>query len=68
MSRMIHLVARLRGFMCLAVILGVGGFLCAQFITILGGYALLDVLKFETPLSLNGGDTACGLSCGVSLL
>ncbi len=58
MSRMIHLVSRLRGFMCLAVILGVGGFLCAQFITILGGYALLDVLKFETPLSLKGVFTA----------
>ena len=58
MSRMIHLVYRLRGFMCLAVILGVGGFLCAQFITILGGYALLDVLKFETPLSLKGVFTA----------
>ena len=54
MSRMIGLVSPLKGFMCLAVVLGVGGFLCAQFITILGGYALLDVLKFETPLSLKG--------------
>ncbi|MBQ6675866.1 MAG: ABC transporter ATP-binding protein [Ruminococcus sp.] len=58
MSRMIGLVSPLRGFMCLAVVLGVGGFLCAQFITILGGYALLDVLKFETPLSLKGVFTA----------
>ena len=52
MSRMIGLVKPLAGFMCLAVILGVGGFICAQFITIMGGYAMLDVLKFESAFSL----------------
>ena len=52
MARMIGLVKPLAGFMCLAVFLGVCGFLCAEFITIMGGYAMLDVLKFETPFSL----------------
>lgn len=52
MARMIRLVKPLAGFMCLAVFLGVCGFLCAEFITIMGGCAMLDVLKFETPFSL----------------
>jgi ATP-binding cassette subfamily C protein len=52
MARMIKLVRPLAGFMCLAVFLGVCGFLCAGFITIMGGYAMLDVLKFETPFPL----------------
>lgn len=58
MSRMIGLVSPLKGFMCLAVVLGVGGFISAQFITILGGYALLDVLGFDTFISLQGVFTA----------
>lgn len=52
MIRMLGLVKHLAGFMTLAVILGVCGFLCAQFITIMGGYAMLDVLGFDTPFSL----------------
>lgn len=52
MSRMIKLIKPLAGFMCLAVILGVWGFLSAEFITIMGGYAMLDVMKYETPFSL----------------
>ena len=52
MARMIELVKPLAGFMFLAVFLGVCGFLCAEFITIMGGYAILDVLRFETPFSL----------------
>ena len=58
MSRMIGLVSPLKGFMCLAVVLGVSGFISAQFITILGGYALLDVLRFDTFISLKGVFTA----------
>ncbi len=54
MSRMIGLVKPLAGFMCLAVVLGTCGFVCAEFITVMGGYAILDVLKFETPFSLGG--------------
>ena len=38
--------------MCLTVILGVLGFLSAEFITIMGGYAMLDVMKYDTPFSL----------------
>jgi len=52
LSRMIGLVKPLAGAMFLAVILGIGGFICAEFITIMGGYAMLDVLKFESAFSL----------------
>ena len=38
--------------MCLAVVLGVCGFLAAQFITIMGGYAMLDVLKLDSSFGL----------------
>lgn len=52
MLRMIGLVKPLAAFMCLAVVLGVCGFLAAQFITIMGGYAMLDVLKLDSSFSL----------------
>ncbi len=53
MLRMLGLVKPLAGFMCLAVILGVCGFLAAQFITIMGGYAMLDVLSLDSSFSLS---------------
>lgn len=53
MLRLITLVKPLAGYMTAAVAMGVAGFLCAQFITILGGYAMLDVLKIHTKLSLS---------------
>ncbi len=46
MLRLVGLVRPLTGYMCLAVIMGLIGHLCASFITILGGYALLQVLDF----------------------
>lgn len=46
------LVKPLSGYMALAVILGVIGHLCATFITVLGGYAILDILNFDVPMSL----------------
>ena len=52
MMRMIKLVKPLAGFMCLAVFLGVCGFLCAGFITIMGGYAMLDILGFDAAFAL----------------
>lgn len=52
MLRLIKLVKPLAGYMTAAVAMGVAGFLCAQFITILGGYAMLGVLKIHTKLSL----------------
>lgn len=52
MLRLIKLVKPLAGYMTAAVAMGVAGFLCAQFITILGGYAMLGVLKMHTKLSL----------------
>ena len=51
MLRLITLVKPLAGYMMAAVAMGVAGFLCAQFITILGGYAMLDVLKLHTGIS-----------------
>ncbi len=52
MRRLVGLVRPLTGYMALAVIMGLIGHLCATFITVFGGYALLNVLKLETSLSL----------------
>ncbi len=52
MTRLIVLVKPLIGFMALAILMGLAGNLCASFITIFGGYAVLDLLDFDTPLSL----------------
>ncbi|SFQ29040.1 ATP-binding cassette, subfamily C [Butyrivibrio proteoclasticus] len=48
--RLLILVKPLSGFMILAVCLGTLGFLTAQFIPILGGYAVLYGLGYETGL------------------
>ena len=53
MLRLIKLVKPLAGYMTAAVAMGVAGFLCAQFITILGGYAMLDVLKLHAGISIS---------------
>lgn len=53
MARLIGLVRPLTGFMVLAVVMGLAGHLCAAFITILGGYAVLELL---------GADIACSLT------
>lgn len=52
MARLIGLVRPLTGFMILAVLMGLAGHLCASFITIFGGYAVLDLLGLQTPVSL----------------
>lgn len=52
MVRLIYLVKPLTGFMTLAVVCGLLGHLCASFITILGGYAVLVILKFHVGLGL----------------
>lgn len=52
MARLIGMVKPLSGYMLLAIFMGLIGHLCAAFITIFGGYAVLDVLKFDTPFSL----------------
>lgn len=44
MLRLVGLVKPLAGFMVLAILMGLIGHLCATFITILGGYAVLDLL------------------------
>lgn len=53
MSRLIVLVGPLLPFMLLAILLGVLGFLCATFLTVLGGWALLDVAGFSAPAHLH---------------
>ena len=50
MARLIGLVKPLTGYMILAVLMGFIGHLCAAFITILGGFAVLDVLGYETAI------------------
>jgi len=52
-TKLIGLVRPLTGYMILAIVMGLIGHLCATSITILGGYALLNVLHLQTALSLN---------------
>lgn len=52
MANLIGLVKPLTGYMLLAILMGLIGHLCASFITIFGGYAVLNLLHFEVPVSL----------------
>lgn len=52
MARLIRLVKPLSGYMVLAILMGLVGHLCAAFITIFGGFAVLDLLDFATPVAL----------------
>ncbi len=54
MLRLAGLARPLLHIMIIAVTMGVAGFLCAEFITILGGYAALNIMGFETGLHLVG--------------
>lgn len=54
MSKLIGLVKPLTGYMILAILMGLIGHLCATFITVFGGYAVLEILGYETALSLKG--------------
>ena len=54
MARLIGLVKPLTGFMILAILMGLIGHLCAAFITVFGGYAVLNLLHFDTWPSLLG--------------
>ena len=51
MARLIGLVKPLSGYMVLAILMGLVGHLCAAFITIFGGFAVLDLLGFATPVA-----------------
>lgn len=52
MARLIGLVKPLSVYMVLAILMGLVGHLCAAFITIFGGFAVLDLLGFATPVAL----------------
>ena len=52
MARLIGLVKPLSGYMVLAILMGLVGHLCAAFITVFGGFAVLDLLGFETLVPL----------------
>ena len=54
MLRLAGLAKPLLHIMIIAVTMGVVGFLCAEFITILGGYAALNIMGFETEMTLGG--------------
>ena len=54
MSGLIGMIKPLGGYMALAVLMGLAGHLCAAFITILGGWAVLNVLGYPTVFSLDG--------------
>lgn len=51
MFRLAGLVKPLAGYMVLAISMGLIGNLCAAFITILGGYAVLDVIGYESKVT-----------------
>ena len=51
MARLVVLVGPMVVYMLLAIAMGLAGHLCASFITILGGYAVLDVLGQGAPIS-----------------
>lgn len=53
MLSLIKLVKPLTLYMIFAILMGLIGHLCASFITILGGYAILNVLGFNIKLTLN---------------
>ena len=53
MLSLIKLVKPLTLYMILAILMGLIGHLCARFITILGGYAILDVLNFNIGINLS---------------
>ena len=61
MARLIGLVRPLAGYMVLAILMGLIGHLCASFITIFGGFAVLNLLGLDAPLSL-GAVFACVLA------
>lgn len=52
MTKLIGLVKPLTGFMLLAVIMGIVGHLCATFITVFGGYAVLELMGYDTAFTL----------------
>lgn len=52
MARLIGLVKPLSGYMALAVLMGLIGHLSATFITVLGGYAAINVSGIEMPFTL----------------
>lgn len=60
MGRLIGLVRPLAGFMVLAVLMGLAGHLCASFITIFGGYAVLELMGFDTPVSVTAAFVCAG--------
>ena len=51
-ARLIVLVRPMLPIMLAAIVMGVIGHFCATFITIFGGFAVLDLLGFATPVAL----------------
>ncbi len=52
MRKLIGLVKPLTGYMLLAIFMGLVGHLCATFITVFGGFAVLELLGFNTPFTV----------------
>lgn len=50
--KLIKLIKNLIPQMIMAIFTGVAGFLCATFITVLGGYAILNIMNFDFALSI----------------
>ncbi len=58
-ARLIGLVRPLLGYMIAAVTMGLVGHLCAALITVLGGYALLDVAGLSVPVGMHAAFWCC---------
>lgn len=52
MMQLVGLVKPLTGYMIFAIFMGLAGHLAATFLTILGGYAILNLLGFPVPATL----------------
>lgn len=62
--RLIVLVKPLCGFMFLAIVLGLIGHLCASFLTILGSYAILNLLNYNVFITVEAA-FICAICCAV---
>lgn len=65
MTQLAGLVKPLTGYMILAIVAGLIGHICAAFITILGGYAVLDLLGQGGPVGVKW-IFGCAIGCSVA--
>ena len=65
MTKLMGLVKPLKGYMKIAVTMGIIGNLCASFITIFGGYIVAEIIGFDVKFSLMAMFIAIGVFAAV---